>query len=210
MIFEFRGEELTLGIEKFLYLSKYNVLVISDLHFGKLEHFRKHGIGVPSGLDDHDHKKLKDLLSKYQPDICIFLGDLFHSEYNQSWDLFANALYPFINTKFILTEGNHDILKPDYYKKLNIDVVSEIEIGKFVFSHHPTPIEGDKYNIHGHIHPGISLHGKGRQSVRLACYYFGEKIGIMPAFGRFTGLATVSKNVGDRVIAITSKSLIEV
>ncbi|KPX35392.1 Uncharacterized protein ALO69_04485 [Pseudomonas ficuserectae] len=39
----------------------------------------------------------------------------------------------------------------------------------------------------GHVHPVYRLHGRGRQSLRLTCFYLGQRVSLLPAFGEFTG-----------------------
>ena len=210
MLIEIAGEKLSLHSDKYLYFVNYNVLVISDLHLGKMDHFRKNGVAVPPGLDQNDNEKLAELLHAIQPDVCVFLGDLFHSDYNDAWELFSNTLKAFSNIRFVLTVGNHDILRKDFYTNAAIQLVDKLIIGSIVLSHEAVLVDPGQYNIHGHIHPGVALRGKGRQHLKLPCFYFGNIRGVMPAFGKFTGLARMKKMDGDRIFAITSKALIEV
>lgn len=66
---------------------------------------------------------------------------------------------------------------------------------------HGTPPE--PYTLSGHLHPGITLSGKGRQRLRLPCFWFGAQTGILPAFGAFTGLADIQPRQGDQIFATT-------
>jgi metallophosphoesterase superfamily enzyme len=51
----------------------------------------------------------------------------------------------------------------------------------------------------GHVHPVYRLFGKGRQSLRLACFRLGERISLLPAFGAFTGGYPVEKDEQCRI-----------
>jgi uncharacterized protein len=44
--------------------------------------------------------------------------------------------------------------------------------------------------------------GPGRQWERLACFWLGAEVGVLPAFGDFTGVAEVSPAVGDQVFVV--------
>jgi metallophosphoesterase superfamily enzyme len=79
----------------------------------------------------------------------------------------------------------------------------------FVMAHHPTSSAAG-YVLAGHLHPGVSLTGRGRMRERLPCFWFGRDCGILPAFGDFTGLADVTPEPGDRVIGIAEGALVEV
>jgi metallophosphoesterase superfamily enzyme len=59
------------------------------------------------------------------------------------------------------------------------------------------------------LHPGIVLHGMGKQSLRFPCFYFTHDHCILPAFSRFTGTAPVDAKKGTSVYAIVDQSLIK-
>jgi len=79
-----REEKLLLLPEKAIYWSDKKILFVSDLHLGKIDHFRKEGIAVPFAARKTNLEKLAYLLQNHKVNQCIFLGDLFHSLYNQS------------------------------------------------------------------------------------------------------------------------------
>jgi len=67
-----------------------------------------------------------------------------------------------------------------------------------------------KYNLIGHIHPGVQLKGSAKQSIKLPCFYFGVQQGILPAFGAFTGLTALKVKKNYRVFVIVEKTVFEV
>jgi metallophosphoesterase superfamily enzyme len=66
------------------------------------------------------------------------------------------------------------------------------------------------YNFAGHIHPGVSLRGKGRQALTLPCFYFGTNQAYLPAFGKFTGLARITPCKDDRVYVVAEDKVMPV
>jgi metallophosphoesterase superfamily enzyme len=87
----------------------------------------------------------------------------------------------------------------------------ELKIGPFMLTHEPLENSRDDfYNIAGHIHPGVHLSGKGRQSLTLPCFCFGKHQGIMPAFGSFTGLAKINPKKDDRIFVIAEGKILKV
>ena len=72
----------------------------------------------------------------------------------------------------------------------------------FLFTHEPLENKSNYYNLAGHLHPGVKLRGKGKQTHRLACFYFDQNGGILPAFGAFTGLSTLPIKKDVQVFAI--------
>ena len=44
------------------------------------------------------------------------------------------------------------------------------------------------YVLAGHLHPCVVLGGRAHQRLRLPCFHFGAQVGVLPAFGAFTGM----------------------
>jgi DNA ligase-associated metallophosphoesterase len=209
MEIELAGEQIILCIKKAIWLKECKTLMISDLHIGKVNHFRKSGIAVPAKANDKNVERLIDLFNETKPERVIFLGDLFHSHYNNEWEVLGQVLKHFSACSFELVRGNHDILSSEQYKRLAITVHEDpISINALLLSHEPlAQIPMGRYNLAGHIHPGIRLQGKARQSMTLPCFYFGADQGLMPAFGSFTGLACITPKKNDRVFAVTGEKI---
>lgn len=201
------GEELTLLPEKAIWWQAQNTLIIADLHLGKGMHFRKAGIPLPLVSQEKDFVQLDKLLQNPNLQQVIFLGDLFHSSYNSDWELLGEVLKGYNHLKFLLVQGNHDILHQQHYKRFGFEVFDILHIGPFLFSHEP--IENPSaYNIYGHIHPGVRLQGKGRQSLRLPCFFFSEKYAVVPSFGKLTGLYSLQPKKTDVVFAIAQQKVV--
>ncbi len=184
------------------------MLLISDVHLGKVTHFRKHGIGIPKEAIFENFNRLKQVLEIFDAETIVFLGDLFHSKINTEWNFFVEWLkgHP---QKIILVEGNHDIISKRNYEDLNIEIFSELVIADFLLTHHPTEKEG-LFNFCGHIHPAIQLKGLGRQFLSLPCFFLKPNQLIFPAFGEFTGNAYMTPTENDKAYAITKEGVIEI
>ncbi len=205
----FSGETLQLLSDKAIYLPDHEILIVSDLHFGKVEHFRKNGIGLPINAARKDIYKLEGLISSVNAKDVVFLGDLFHSDYNNAWPAFKEMLKRFPDKIFHLVLGNHDILDESLYD--GMELTYQMDINDLVLTHEPMDVitEG-KYNLCGHLHPGVILKGKGKQRLRIPCFYFGAHTGILPSFGTFTGTHVIKPVEGDRVFVVQDNVVIEV
>jgi uncharacterized protein len=182
-----------------------NILLISDVHFGKVAHFRKHGMAIPNNAIHENFRRLNLVLDIFKPETIIFLGDLFHSIINIEWELFANWTNK-ISQDIILIEGNHDIIDKPNYENLNIKVYPELIIDEFLLTHHP--IENNIFfNFCGHIHPGIRLKGLGKQYLNLSCFFQKPNQMILPAFGEFTGNFYLIPTENDLVYGITKEEV---
>src|SRR5690606_41391569 len=107
----------TLLPERALLLPDYKTLIIADWHLGKSTHFRKAGIFMPAASADKDVLRIQSLLDRYAVDTLVFLGDLFHSDLNSEWLMFARFRMANPSVQFILTRGNHDILSDELLEK---------------------------------------------------------------------------------------------
>lgn len=206
------GEALVLHPFKAIFWKSKKILLIADLHLGKIAHFRKEGLAVPAEAKNENWDRLISLLIGFQPERVIFLGDLFHSTLNREWESLCDIIAQFSNTTFELVLGNHDILPETVYEDAQLNIVQEpYLVAPFCLTHHPDESFPEAYyNLAGHIHPCVYLRGSGRQRLRLPCFYFGPKGGILPAFGAFTGMADVRPEAGAQVFVIAEQSVLAV
>ncbi len=208
---EISGELFELLPNKAMFWPKMKALLLADLHLGKINHFRKSGIALPSKANDKNIEMLVDLIHQVKPDRVLCLGDLFHSHYNPEWEVFGEVIRHFSTISFELIMGNHDIMSEFQYQRKGVLLHESLVLANFVLTHHP--LEGvppGYYNLAGHIHPGVVLYGKGRQSLTLPCFHFGIRQGLLPAFGVFTGLARIRPAREDRVYVVLQDKVIDV
>jgi uncharacterized protein len=105
-----------------------------------------------------------------------------------------------------LVRGNHDSRAGDPPPEWRVDVVDEPWLlGPWALCHHPDPVPG-AYVLAGHLHPAVAV-GRGVDRLRLPCFHFGAQVGVLPAFGAFTGMHTIERAPGDRVVAIAHDEL---
>lgn len=203
---EVGGQHIVLG-DRYMCIDDH--LVIADLHLGKTMHFRKAGLPIPANARDADQVNLVSLLKSKNPKKLLVLGDLFHSSSNSECYELAMLTSQFPHVEFELVLGNHDILEPAVYRSLDFETCDRYSLGNFVFTHEPVEtIPMGSINIHGHIHPGARLFGKGRQSVIVPCFHLSSPHFCLPAFGGLTGLMKVQPEKNDRVWAIIEGQVI--
>jgi DNA ligase-associated metallophosphoesterase len=209
-LYKLQQQNLWLSSQRSIFWEEEKVLIVSDLHFGKTGHFRKWGIGVPQNIYKEDLQRLVNLLHHFQPSQLIVVGDFFHSSVNTELDWFKRWRDDFSHIKVILVRGNHDILKDSWYEETAIDVIyPTLQLGPFLFSHDQCDANSSLYSFCGHIHPGILVHGLGKQSLRFPCFYFGQTRCILPAFSKFTGAVAMDKAAAKAVYAIVENELVK-
>ena len=205
---QIKNQNFTMHPLGVLFWQDKSKLLISDVHLGKISHFRKFGAAVPQKAVQKNFDLMNEVVAFFEPKSIVFMGDLFHSSLNKEWELFEKWTSN-ISAKIILVVGNHDIICPTKYEDLGIEVVHEIKSAGFLLTHHPEDREG-YFNFCGHIHPAIRLSGLGRQSVRLRCFFKSERQMLLPAFGEFTGSHIVKADEKCEVFALLGDTVLPV
>ena len=198
--------------ERACWILSEKVLVVADLHFGKVNHFRRAGLPVPLAANKRNAERLIDLINELQPKRAIFLGDLFHSVYNDDWEVVGQIVRHFPGCRFELVRGNHDILSEQQYKRYGIEVLEQIVLGNLLLTHEPmepADIANGLINFAGHIHPAARLIGKGRQALTFPCFWLSKNRMVIPAFGTFTGLAVIHPGERDKVYILVEDRIME-
>lgn len=207
------GTALTLLPERAAWLDATQTLLVADLHFGKAVTFRRHGVAVPRGTTGATLEQLDRLLERLPVRRVVFLGDFLHSRHAHAPStLGALARWRGRRAALALTlvRGNHDDRAGDPPAALGIEVVDEpLRHGALALCHHPAPVAG-AYVLAGHLHPCIGLSGRARDRLRLPCFWFGPSVGVLPAFGAFTGMHPVQPMAGDRIYAVADDCVMPV
>jgi len=214
ILYQIQDQQCWLSAQRAIFWENQSCLILSDTHFGKTGHFRKNGIGVPQAVFQEDLQRLIDLLGFFKPERLIVVGDLFHAAANVELEFFAKWRRDFEQLDFLLVKGNHDILQEAWYLENKIRIQNGLYLqGPFCFIHEPindSTATETAYQFSGHLHPGVSLSGMGKQNLHFPCFYFSKKACILPAFSKFSGTATVKKKKDNTIFAIVNQQLIEI
>lgn len=209
VIYHYQDQTWHLSAHRAIFWKEEQALIVSDLHLGKSTHFRKAGIAVPANIGQDDLYRLQQLITLYNPVQVIIVGDMFHSKENNDVNYFKLWRQQFAHISFKLVKGNHDILSDKLYEAMNLEVYDTYSIKEIHFAHEPCDGENG-YTFSGHLHPGVAIDGGGRQRLRLPCFYFGRNCSILPAFGKFTGLAMLHPEEDEAVFVIAENTVLKV
>ncbi len=208
---ELNGLECYLLPQRAFYIAKYQMLLVSDWHLGKLKHFRAEGLFVPAPAIQEELARLDAILNEIPVKQVVFLGDLFHSKLNSDWHLFCQYLQGKTGISFSLTVGNHDILNDEDWHRAGLKLTDHILLPEgILLSHEPKAgLDGHLINIVGHVHPGCVIQTAGRQTFRLPCFHLHKQLLTLPAFGKYTGLHILPAHQEARIFAIVDQSILE-
>jgi DNA ligase-associated metallophosphoesterase len=191
-------------------LVEHRSLLVADAHIGKAVSFRKLGVPVPGGTTTETLQRLSAAIERTGAQRVVFLGDLLHSARSRSpatWDAVARWRTAHAGLQLTLVRGNHDGHAGDPPPAWAIECRDgPLLIGDLALTHHPEPLPGT-YVLAGHVHPAAVIGGRAGQRLRLPCFHFGPQVGVLPAFGAFTGMQVLPRASGDRVYVIAEDAV---
>ncbi|MCE2915849.1 MAG: ligase-associated DNA damage response endonuclease PdeM [Rubrivivax sp.] len=211
----FGGEPVHLLPERAAWLPRQCLLLVADAHIGKAQAYRRLGQPVPEGTTQATLDRLDRAIARCGASHVVFLGDLLHAAAGRSPAVMsAVATWRQRNPELQLTlvVGNHDRhagappadwrvavvegpWQPDPQSPLALDHEPQVAEGRFVLA--------------GHVHPAAVLGGRAHQRLRLPCFHLGPQVGVLPAFGEFTGMHVMPRGPSDRVFVIADNSVHE-
>jgi DNA ligase-associated metallophosphoesterase len=202
---EVAGARLALLPQRAAYLPDEGCLLVADAHFGKAASFRSLGVPVPRGTTAHNLRELSEAVATCGARRVVFLGDLLHARHGRTpATLQALAMWrrDHAALELLLVRGNHDRHAGDPPAELGVQVVDEpFHLSGLLLCHDPGP-RPEGYVLAGHVHPCVVLGGRAHQRLRLPCFHFGARVGVLPAFGAFTGMHAMAAEADARVYVV--------
>ncbi|HEX5691656.1 MAG TPA: ligase-associated DNA damage response endonuclease PdeM, partial [Roseiflexaceae bacterium] len=156
--------------------------------------------------------RLDRALERCDPDQLMLLGDALHARSGRGGAAFEQiAAWRSSHAELAITliRGNHDRGAGDPPAEWVFECVdAPFFLPPFALCHAPAESPAG-YVLAGHLHPVAQLRGAGRQRLRLPCFWFGGRVGVLPAFGSFTGGAPIAPTPGDRVFVLADDAVVE-
>jgi DNA ligase-associated metallophosphoesterase len=205
------GERVVLLPERALWIPAHDALVVADLHWGKAAAFRAAHVPVPMGTTSSDLARLSSALMATGASHLVVLGDLLHTRsgrHDETFRTIGRWRAQHEAVRITLVRGNHDVHAGDPPAELRIACTdTPCRIGPFLGVHEPEPWP-DGYVLSGHLHPCITVYGRGKQSARLPAFVFGPHVGVLPAFSSFTGGGMYERDAQDALYVIAGDEVL--
>jgi DNA ligase-associated metallophosphoesterase len=206
------GQTLMLLPERAVFLPDSDTLLVADLHLGKAVSFRQQGVPVPAGTTLESLAPLTRLIQRLDVRRVVFLGDFLHSARSLEAQTLATVLRwreRHGAVEMTLVRGNHDDHAGDPPAVLDLQCFDEpLRHRGLAWCHQPRPID-DAFVLAGHLHPCVSIGGRAHDWHRLPCFWFSDRVGVLPAFGAFTGMQAIRPLAGERVFAAAEDRVFE-
>lgn len=187
-------------------------LILADTHWGKSETLRAGGAPIPGGVLEEQLARLARLAAATRAERALVVGDLLHARAGLTSAMVeaVGAWLAATGLRLEVVPGNHDRSIEGVAGPWSLVVRGTVhDEGPFRFAHHP-PARGSslRYTWSGHEHPGVRLAGGG-DALRLPCYWLRPRVGVLPAFSRFTGRGSLRRGPRDCVFAIAGDRVVQ-
>lgn len=199
---------MTLLPVKAIYFEKHKTLLVSDIHLGRIGHFKNSPVALADGLAETDMVMLNRIISTFDVSEIFILGEIFPRKENYDYRLFKTWRDLHQNIDVNLIKESTEMMSDEIYTNFEIRIHRKYYLwNKFLFTHKPlvkdVKLTGCEYVFSGYINPGININGKGRTLQNLPCYYFDANQCILPAFGEPNRKSLMKPSPKDRVYAIS-------
>lgn len=185
-----------------VYLERFRVFVIADIHLGFEEYMAERGVYLPRMQLRKVLEYMEKGLGVIKADTLIIVGDVKHLfdrlGRRESKDLGEFFTYiTKIFSKIILVRGNHDTFVYSISRKYNVEIYEKFKLKNILFAHGHKDILKDleekniELLIMAHEHPSVSLKDPVTgYSIKFPCFLLvplkdGLKALVLPAAGLY-------------------------
>lgn len=192
------GHPMLAMAERVLFWPARSRLILSDLHLGKADTFRRQGMALPTGGTTLDLERLSTLATTTGARQLWILGDFLHGSIEpQSWRMQWNTWREAHATLDIgVLTGNHDVALRAASLAVTMLGAAVNEAG-LAFRHAPETV-GSHHVICGHVHPVTRLPALPR---RWPVFWLRPHQTVLPAFSAFSGGFEIDMADGEDFVA---------
>ncbi|MES2572657.1 MAG: hypothetical protein V4710_21720, partial [Verrucomicrobiota bacterium] len=110
----------------------------------------------------------------------------------------------------VLIEGNHDRHAGAPPREWGFECrTGPWPLAPFLCCHEP-PASPKGFVLAGHLHPAFHLRERNGAGLCNPCFHFSRRLGVLPAFGTFTGTYSIKPLLGDQVYLVGPGAVIDV
>ncbi len=203
--------KLTLLPQRAIWWQAHKTLFLADVHLGKDATFVQANLHLNNHQTRDMLKRLTHLIQGYNAKKLVILGDWIHAAQGLTASIFHQiqewySQHPALEITLIM--GNHDQGINNLPTAPYIHITSEpYSLHPFMCWHYPHN-DTKAYNLCGHLHPNITLRGKGGQQLTLSCFWQRSNSIILPAFTTFSGQIAIRPEIEDKVYVVTGNSIL--
>lgn len=178
------GHPMLAFAERALFWPARSRLILSDLHLGKADTFRRHGMALPTGGTTLDLERLSTLAASTGARELWVLGDFLHGaveppSWRRQWQAWRDA---HATLDIGVLTGNHDAALRDASLAVTM-LGAAVDDAGLAFRHAPEKL-ASQHVVCGHLHPVTRL---PPLPGRWPMFWLRPQQTVLPAFSLFTG-----------------------
>lgn len=203
---DIRGEDFIFDCRRAIYWPRQKVLIAADLHWGKTQYLRNHGMAISDKVFEADLSRLGSLYRDYDVRTLLVLGDLIHHEHALSSEV-VEIVARFRHdhpSELILVKGNHDRFTR-FPETWGIVEEKDFFFQEFYFCHDYNK-KVKSFQFAGHVHP-IFRFKAGPDLLSLPSFILDEKFCLLPAFSYLTSGQAISLKQGQKAVVVSEHGL---
>ncbi len=197
--------------ERALWWPDRRLLMIADVHLGKDQVFRRHGIAIPGSVLHSELEALSRMVGRYRPEQLLVLGDWVHAppSADDDWPETVRrwrTVHGQLSIDLVL--GNHDRRLDAWLSQWRMGRIDHaLELDGLQLIHAVDAEQAEiKPGVSGHWHPCVHLRS-GRESLRMPAFALRDQHLILPSFGRFTGGMDGLEQYGWQLLAVAGQRI---
>jgi putative SbcD/Mre11-related phosphoesterase len=165
--------------------------VLGDLHLGYESALEEEGMYIPRINTESIRDAMNDMLSRYEPERVVLLGDIKHDFKRSKWDAKAEVkkIMELLMeaSDVIVVKGNHDNFLQNILSEIGLLAVDYVDLDGFRMEHGHVD-SGVRPVIIGHEHPSVRIPGVMSGGVKMQCFVHQKEDGVivLPPFSPFS------------------------
>lgn len=168
--------------DRCLLLREGRTAVLGDLHLGYERALEDEGLYLPRTNTDAICKSLNRILSKYEPEHVVLLGDIKHDFRRSKFEAKGEVVrvMKLLNeaAQVTVVKGNHDNFLQNILGEVGLMHVDYVDMCGFRLEHGHVDT-GARPVIIGHEHPSVRIPGAVSGGMKLQCFVHVRKDGVI-------------------------------
>lgn len=168
--------------ERCLVFEKERAVVLGDLHLGYEKALEDEGMYIPRMNTDSIRDSLNRILSKYEPDTVVLLGDIKHdfkrAKYEGREDVRGIVQLIQDAAEVVVVKGNHDNYIQNIVADMGLMAVDHVDVGGYRLEHGHVD-SGRRPVVIGHEHPSVRIAGALSGGMKIQCFLYARKEGVV-------------------------------
>lgn len=168
--------------ERCLVFERERAVVLGDLHLGYEKALEDEGMYIPRMNTDSIRDSLNRILSKYEPETVVLLGDIKHdfrrAKYEGREEVRGIIQLIVDAAKVVVVKGNHDNYIQNIVSDFGLMAVDHVDIGGYRLEHGHQD-SGKRPVIIGHEHPSVRITGAISGGLKVQCFLYARKDGVI-------------------------------